>query len=71
MPTDAAVMVRLNNVRMRSMLLLVQLLSTCSGLQFKQPDEYSCEKLRPTDGSEAHWLINEYANCFCLKLFDF
>ena len=62
---DAAVMVRLNNVRMRSMLLLVQLLSTCSGLQFEQPDEYSCEKSRPTDGTNLNWRINEYASCFC------
>ena len=45
-------MVRLANVRMRSMLLLVQFLCTCSGIEFKQPDEHSCEKmLRETSGT--------------------
>ena len=39
-------MVRLANVRMRSMLLLVQFLSTCSGIKFKQPDELSCASVR-------------------------
>ena len=40
-------MVRLNNVRMRSMLiLLVQFLGTCNGIEFKDPDEYSCEEVR-------------------------
>ena len=38
-------MARLANVRMRSMLLLVQFLSTCSGIEF-EPDELSCEKVR-------------------------
>ena len=46
-------MVRLANVRMRSMLLLVQFLSTCSGIDFKEPDEYSCdhERVSPTGKS--------------------
>ena len=58
-------MMRLANVRMRSMLLLVQLLSTCSGsefggpksidepvvIKFKEPVEYSCEKVRPSGTS--------------------
>ena len=39
-------MVRLANVRMRSMLLLVQFLSTCSGIEFKQPDELSCASVK-------------------------
>lgn len=36
---EAAVMVRLVNVRMRSTFLLVQFLSTCSGIAFKEPEE--------------------------------
>ena len=48
---EAAVMMRLNNVRMRSMLFLVQLLSTCSGLlEFKQPYNISCDKVRGVAG---------------------
>ena len=43
---EAAVMARLTNVRMRSMLLLVQFLSTCSGIEFKQPDELSCASVK-------------------------
>ena len=39
-------LVRLANVRMRSMLLLVQFLSTCSGIEFKQPDELSCASVK-------------------------
>ena len=43
---EPAVMARLTNVRMRSMLLLVQFLSTCSGIEFKQPDELSCASVK-------------------------
>ena len=53
---------RLANVQMRSMLLLVQFLSTCNGsefasidepkvITFKEPVEYSCEKVRPSGTS--------------------
>ena len=38
-------MARLTNVRMRSMLLLVQFLSTCSSIEFK-PDELSCASVK-------------------------
>ena len=56
-------MARLTNVRMRSMLLLIQFLSTCSGIQFKEPDEYSCEKVRDTPGS--HPNENHRSTCVC------
>ena len=58
---EAAVMARPTNVRMRSMLLLVQFLSSCSGIKFKQPDEYSCENVRETPGSH----VNENRHCVC------
>ena len=62
---QAAVMVRLNNVRMRSMLiLLIQLLCTCTGIEEPQqppppsplPQKHPVECGRPTLCSEASGL---------------
>ena len=46
----------------RSMLLLVQFLSTCSGIDLKQPDELSCEKVRKPSGTDTSVLA---AICSC------
>ena len=57
-------MVRLANVRMRSMLLLVQLLSiSCSGIDFKQPDELSCEKVRNSSGTDTSVQLADICSC--------
>jgi len=56
-------MVRLANVRMRSMLLLVQLLSICSGIDFKEPDEYSCETERKTSGKSSTCSCDKSDRC--------
>ena len=46
----------------RSMLFLVQFLSTCSGIDLKQPDELSCEKVRKPSGTDTSVLA---AICSC------
>ena len=56
-------MARLANVRMRSMLLLVQFLSTCSGIEFKEPDEYSCEKERVSPTGKSPTCMCESGKC--------
>ena len=57
-------MVRLANVRMRSMLLLAQLLSICSGiLDFEQPDELSCEKVRNASGTDTSVQLADICSC--------
>ena len=56
-------MVRLANVRLRSMLLLVQLLSICSGIDFKEPDEYSCETERKTSGKSSTCSCDKSDRC--------
>ena len=58
-------MVRLANVRMRSMLLLVQFLSTCSGIEFKEPHEYSCKEFRDTPGS--YFSEDHRSKCVCYE----
>ena len=58
-----SVMVRPDNVRMRSMLFLVQFLSTCSGIDFKQPDELSCEKVRKPSGTDMSVQLDDICSC--------
>ena len=55
-------MARLANVRM---LLLVQFLSTCSGIEFKQPDEYSCEEMRKPSGTDMSTQVQLADICSC------
>ena len=57
-------MARLTNVRMRSMLFLVQLLSiSCSGIKFQQPDELSCEKVRNSSGTDTSVQLADICSC--------
>ena len=47
-------MMPLSNVRMRSVLiLLVHFLGTCSGIEFKEPDEFSCEGVRNASSGQS------------------
>ena len=57
-------MVRLNNVRMRSMLiLLVQFLGNCNGIEFKEPDEYSCEEVRYASSGQSDMCSCKSGSC--------
>ena len=55
-------MARLTNVRMRSMLLLVQFL-TSSGIEFQQPDELSCEEMRKPSGTDMAVQLADICSC--------